>query len=179
VAGTLELNQTNWGGIMKPTFASLAAVAVLVVWASGGAAAGPGNGVGSRILGPEGRLLRGGGRIADELKLTTSQREKLREIRDDLARQVIRTRADLSLARLDLARSLRSETPDRSEIEGRIDAISALRASLMKTTTMARLDANKILTVEQKRQLRETRFRDDPRLEKGRGLQRGPRRGKA
>ncbi len=106
--------------------------------------------------------------MADELKLTAEQRRKLRDIRDDLARRVIKTRADLAVARLDLARGLRSELPDRSQIEGQIDALATLQASLMKSAASARLEARKVLTPEQRRQLEEMRFRGGARSEEGR-----------
>jgi Spy/CpxP family protein refolding chaperone len=111
------------------------------------------------LMGPEGRLLHGGGRLAETLKLTAAQRQKLSDIGDDFARQAIRARADLTVARLDLAKDLRRETPDRSEIDGRIDAVAKLRASLMKSAVEARLDARDVLTAEQRRQLADMPFR--------------------
>ncbi len=146
---------------MRSTIVSLSAAALLVMVVTGAAAAGPGWGGRGRLLGPEGRLLRGGSRMAEELKLTGVQRQKLRDIGGDLVRQVIKTRADLAVARLDLARDLRSEAPELKEIEGQIDAVATLEASLMKSAASARLEARKVLTVEQRRQLEEIRFRGE------------------
>jgi Spy/CpxP family protein refolding chaperone len=118
-------------------------------------------GPGARLLGPEGRLLRSPGRLAEDLKLTTQQREKLQTIGEDLARHVVRSRADLEIARLDLARELRRDSSSHAEVERQIVAIAKLQGDIMKAAITARLDARSVLTTDQRRQLMETRTRGD------------------
>ena len=122
--------------------------------------------MGARLLGPEGRLLRGAGPLAEQLKLTGSQRDKLREIGGDLARKVIRTRADLAVARLDLADALHKGSPSRQEAEERIDAIVKLESSLMKDAVTARLDAREVLSSDQRKELEDLRW-NGPRMREG------------
>lgn len=107
--------------------------------------------------GPGAGLLRGEGPLADELKLTGTQRQKLHEIGDGLERKAIQTRADMEVAQLDLARMLRDDSSSRSRIENQIDTIAKLRADQMKARVMARLDARAILTADQRKQLDEWR----------------------
>ena len=125
------------------------------MWRGGMSAGG---GMGARLLGPEGRLLWGAGPLADQLKLTGTQREKLRDIGSELARKVIRTRADLAVARLDLADALHKDSPSRQEAEERIDAVVKLETSLMKDAVTARLDAREVLTTDQRKQLEDLRW---------------------
>jgi Spy/CpxP family protein refolding chaperone len=107
--------------------------------------------------GPGAGLLRGDGPLAEQLKLTGTQREKLRGIGDGLERKTIQTRADMEVARLDLAHMLRDDSSSRSRIENQIDTIAKLRADEMKARVMAHLDAREILTADQRKQLDEWR----------------------
>jgi Spy/CpxP family protein refolding chaperone len=68
----------------------------------------------------------------------------------------------LEIAHLDLARDLRSDSANRSEIETQVDAISKLQGNLMKTAVMARLDVRGVLTADQRHQLTEARFHGGP-----------------
>jgi len=118
---------------------------------------------GRGLGGPEAGLLRGDGRLADQLKLTDAQRRKLREIGEGLARKAIQRRADVELARLDLARLIREDSSDRPRIEGQIDLLAKLRADQMKAAVRARLDAREVLTADQRKQLTERRTSRMPR----------------
>jgi Spy/CpxP family protein refolding chaperone len=129
--------------------------------------------MGARLLGPEGRLLRGAGPLADQLKLTGTQREKLRSIGGDLARKAIRARADLAVAHLDLSEALRKDSASRQEAEEQIDAITKLEASLMKEAVSARLDARALLTADQRKQLEELRWSGPREREGATGAPRG------
>src|SRR4029453_10458490 len=72
---------------------------------------------GGMCLGPERMLLMdGGGRLADKLDLTGTQRDKLRDIGGDLERKEIRLRADLETAGLDLRDLMRSDSPSASAV---------------------------------------------------------------
>ena len=128
-------------------------------------------GMGGGMLGPEGRLLWGGGRLAEELDLTTAQREKLHTIAEGLARKRIRLRADLDLARLDLRSMMHGDSPTLAQLGTKIDAVTRLQGEIMKAGVSARLDARKVLTAEQLEKLM------DMRPMRGRGAPggRGPR----
>src|SRR5262245_9249293 len=85
---------------------------------------GPPGGPGLRQLGPGAfpgapRAIQRSGLIA-ELKLTDSQRKRIGEILARQIRQAIQARAALQVARLDLRKLLREESPDRRAIEGQI-----------------------------------------------------------
>jgi Spy/CpxP family protein refolding chaperone len=130
-------------------------------WRGQGGHMGPmmmgGSGMGRFMLGPEGRLLRGGGWLADQLKLTSPQRDQLRDIGDNLARQEIQLRANMQLARLDLAKLMRSDTPSRSAIDAKINSLTGIQASMMKAGVSAKFDIRKVLTPQQRKQLEELR----------------------
>ncbi len=117
----------------------------------GGGSGGPGGGHargGSMMMGgpggmhfllaPEGRLLHGGGRLADQLKLTSTQRDQLSDIGDNLMREQIESRANLQLARLDLKKLLRSDSPSRSAIDAKISSITGIQAGMMKAAVSAK-----------------------------------------
>ena len=119
---------------------------------------------GGRMLGPEGRLLRGGGPLAEKLSLTDAQRQKLSDIGDGLARQAIRSRADLALARLDLAKLARSESATQTALDAKVDALTRIQGTMMKAGIAARFEVRKVLTAEQRRQLDEMRKEGPPRM---------------
>ena len=108
------------------------------------------------FLGPErALLLDGGSRVADDLDLTGTQRDKLRAIGSDLARKEIRMRADLETAQLDLRDLMRSDSPSRSELDASIDALTRIRGDMMKAGAAATLEARKVLTSQQRKKLEE------------------------
>ena len=123
------------------------------------------------MMGPEGALLRGGGRLAEELDLSDAQVEKLRTIGDGLARKRIRLRADLDLARLDLRSMMRSDSPSLSQAGTKIDAVTRIQGEMMKAGVSARIEARKVLTAEQLEKFLEMRSARG----KGAPGRRGPR----
>jgi Spy/CpxP family protein refolding chaperone len=110
------------------------------------------------FMGPERLLLLdGGSRVAESLDLTGTQRDKLRSIGSDLARKGIRMRADLETAQLDFHDLMRGDSPSRSELDSKIDALTRIRGEMMKAGATATLDARKVLTSEQRKKLEEMR----------------------
>lgn len=112
---------------------------------------GPGMGPG----GPGG--MRGGmmhARLA-QLDLSASQRERLATIRESQQRKGIQMRADLQLARLDMAKLMRAENPDQSALNGQIDRLARLRADAAKARLSGHLEMRSVLTSEQIKKLRE------------------------
>jgi hypothetical protein len=96
-----------------------------------GVGMGGGFGMGRGYGGLAAGLLRGDGPLADRLKLTGTQKDKLHGIGEDLARKMIQHRADMETARLDLMDLLKNNSSDRSRIDSQIDTIAKLRADGM------------------------------------------------
>jgi Spy/CpxP family protein refolding chaperone len=108
---------------------------------------------GHRMGGPLARLLHGDDRLATELKLTAAQKRQLVEIGDAQRRKAIDTRAEMERARLDLETLMREDGPDRARVDQAIDRLARLRGEQMKAAFGVRLEARRILTAEQRRQL--------------------------
>lgn len=143
----------------------------------GGRGMGFGRGDGDgMMLGPVGRLLHAGGRLAEELDLTSAQQDKLRDIADNLARTSIQARADLQVARLDMAKLVRADSPNRASIAAKIDDIARMRATQQKQVLDAALSARKVLTAEQLEKFKDLRPGMGHRHERGewRGRGRAP-----
>ena len=124
----------------------------------GGMGMGPGGmagmhgGMGMRHGGPS---MRGGmpdgmmhARLA-QLDLSTSQRERLATIREAQQRKAIQMRADLQLARLDMAKLMRAENPDQSALNAQIDRMARLRADAAKARLSGHLEMRSALTADQ------------------------------
>jgi Spy/CpxP family protein refolding chaperone len=113
---------------------------------------------GGMFLGPERMLLMdGGGRLADRLDLTGTQKDKLRDIGGDLERKEIRLRADMETAGLDLRDLMRSDSPSASSVDSKIETLTQLRGDMMKAGARAVLDARKVLTSDQRKKLEDLR----------------------
>lgn len=129
---------------------------------------GMGGGFGMMEFGFEGALLRGGGRIADALDLTETQREKLRDIREEHHRSMIRARAEMDLARMDLVKLLQSDDAGEASVGRQIDALARLQADRMKSMAAAHRAARAVLTAKQLQEWKNwrsdgARFGDDDR----------------
>ena len=113
---------------------------------------------GGMFLGPERILLTDdGGRLAEKLDLTGTQKDKLRDIGGDLERKEIQLRANLETAGLDLRDLMRSDSPSASAVDAKIENLSQLRGDLMKANARAVLDARKVLTSDQRKKLADMR----------------------
>ena len=88
------------------------------------------------------------------LDLTDQQRDKLRDIHEQAARKSVQRRADLQLARMDLRKLMRAETPSSSAINTQIDKLTRLQADGMKAHYEAFMQARAVLTPEQLKELR-------------------------
>lgn len=93
------------------------------------------------------------------LKLTRDQQDRIAAVHDAKARTMVQSRADLALARLDLQKLLRSDTPDQNAVDAQIDRMASIRAGIMKSRVGARLQVRAILTPEQRSKLRESHWR--------------------
>ena len=89
------------------------------------------------------------------LDLTDAQKKQLADVREKQQRKAIQSRADLDVARLDLRKAMKAETPNAAAINTQIDKVSKLRADAQKSRVAAFLEARALLTPEQQKQLRE------------------------
>lgn len=96
-------------------------------------------------------------RLRDRLNLTDDQRNRLADIRDRHAREVIPVQADLRLASLDLHKLMRADRPDIRAINAQIEKLAHLRASMQKARVAGMLEARAVLTPAQQKMMRESR----------------------
>ena len=99
-----------------------------------------------------GRLLR----LADELKLSDSQRDKLRDMVTAFRLQRIDARAALKKAQVRLRALMRDDAPERQVMRA-IDEVAGLRADLQKMRYRHRQQALGVLTDDQREKLKELR----------------------
>jgi translation initiation factor IF-2 len=115
-----------------------------------------------------------GAQVEKAAGLTDAQIAQLRKIRQDGAKQAIRNRADMRIARMELNELLEAPTVDEKAVASKVKAISDLQAAGLKARVDGRLAMRKIVTAEQLEKLRSLR------REHGRGWEgpghRGPRR---
>ncbi len=90
-----------------------------------------------------------------DLKLTDAQRDRIGELRSRQLHDGIQQRAKLATARLDLMEALRDDHADHARVEQQVDRIVQLRAELERSRIETLLDMRRVLTPEQRRQLRE------------------------
>lgn len=94
-------------------------------------------------------------RIHKELKLTDQQEKKLQELHFNTAKELIKMRSDLQIARLDLKRMLAEDQPDREMIFNQVEQISHIQAEMKKVHIEKMLAFREILNKEQLEKFRE------------------------
>jgi len=169
-AGPPPPDDADWSATVPDAFADASPMGWPggMAWGRGGMRMHDGGGSMGMMMG--GGLLR----LADELDLTDAQRDKLQTLGDDLARKQIRMRADLAIARLDLAKLMRADAPTQADVDAKVNAVTRLQGDMMKANFAARLDARKVLTAEQRKKLEDLRS-ERMRGGRGDGRGRGPR----
>ena len=93
--------------------------------------------------------------MREELELTDEQVERLRSLKSDTEKQMIRAKADLEIAQTELHDLLSSEDVDRNGIDAKIDEIGRLQTEMHKAHVHATLDAEAVLTPEQRERHRQ------------------------
>jgi len=106
-------------------------------------------------------------RMAEKLKLTDQQVEQIQEIKLRHDREMIRLKADLKLARLDLKEIMMKAKIDEKAALSKQDNISKVKASIDKTRLQHKLDIRRILTEDQFKQLQKMRMKHGPRGRRG------------
>lgn len=99
----------------------------------------------------------GGRDIRSELGLSDSQHAQLKKLRMDGRKAAIRRRADLQIARLELGEMLDAAAPDERAIAAKVKEVSELQAAALRARVDARLAVAKLLTPEQREQLKHLR----------------------
>ena len=84
-----------------------------------------------------------------ELELTERQVARLRTLRSKVKKEMIRTRADLEIMRVELQDLLRQDKVDVKAVDAKIEKVGSLETGMHKAHFHARMDAQKILTAEQ------------------------------
>jgi Spy/CpxP family protein refolding chaperone len=111
-----------------------------------------------------------------ELGLSADQTAQLEKLRVEGRKQAIRQRADLAIARLELAELMDAPTVDEKAVAAKVKAISDLQAAGLKAWTDERLAMRRLLTPEQQekmKQLRRQHRREHGRRPERAGRQRG------
>jgi Spy/CpxP family protein refolding chaperone len=98
----------------------------------------------------------------DRPMLTDQQLEQLHTMQVTQHKQMIKLRADLETAKLEMAELMRADKVDNGKVLKKGDEISALKAQMAKIRLQGRLDRMNILTDEQRAQMRKDRMHRGP-----------------
>lgn len=101
----------------------------------------------------EGRLPR----LAEELGLSSEQRDQIEKMRLETERQTIRRRADLAIARLDLRSLVEAKSVDEKAVAAKVKDMSDLQAGMLRARVDHVLAFRRVLTPEQQEKLRSVR----------------------
>ncbi len=91
--------------------------------------------------------------IADELKLTDEQLNKLRDLKKKSKREIEELRHQIKLAMWDVQDEFANKNPDKSKIESAVEKISNNQKQIMKIRIDQMFEIKKILTDEQFKKL--------------------------
>jgi protein CpxP len=127
--------------------------------------------VATLAAGPQGRHGIGG-RMAEQLKLTDEQKERLRAIHEEAQPAIQAARENVRAKREALDQAVTASPVDRSLVEQRVRELGEAETSLLRATTAVRLAANEVLTPEQRETLRSFREERRERRREGRPAKR-------
>lgn len=135
----------------------------------------PGGKRGAKVGIPHGRWWKRT-MIQEKLKLTDEQIEKLEKVSLEGRKNMIKLRADLEIAELELEPLMEAKKFDREKVEAILDKTESIRAKMAKERIKTLLDTREILTSEQYQKLKQMKGRRDGRDGRGRlGKSRGQR----
>ena len=100
------------------------------------------------------RGMRGG---MAALELTDEQKEKMNSLRSAHQKAMVDLRAAHQKARIDLGVIRRQDSPSASDIQAKVDAVTAAQGKIMAREIQHSMDVKNLLTVEQKEKLGEMR----------------------
>ena len=90
---------------------------------------------------------------AEALELTSEQIKKIKAMRLDMAKEMVKLRSELELKQLELKELMSVDEPEIRLIEAKIDEMAPLRTELQKNRIGHRLAVRDVLTPEQKEKL--------------------------
>jgi Spy/CpxP family protein refolding chaperone len=93
--------------------------------------------------------------IQAELGLSAEQAAQLKKLRIEGRKQAIRQRADLAVARLELAELMDAPTVDEKAVAAKVKAISDLQGAVLKARTDERLAMRRLLSPEQQEKMKQ------------------------
>lgn len=93
----------------------------------------------------------------ERLGLSESQEQQLKELRLQHKRDAVRRQADLKIARLDLQELMSAPTLDERAITAKVKQLGALQSAAFEARMQARLEAQRLLTPEQRQKMRDMR----------------------
>ncbi len=102
-------------------------------------------------------------RIKEEAKLTDDQIKKLDEAFDAARNKLIDQAADLAHKQIALQEAMRTDEPDLSKIDSAIDGLGKARIEAQKTVAAYHVNTHKVLTTEQREQLKKFREQEGAR----------------
>ena len=114
------------------------------------------------------------------LNLTDEQQEKMKALRLAQAKQMVRLRANLQVAQLELREALGQTSPDPTTVKARVAAVNKARSAIFETQTDYCLKRARVLTPEQRKKMEELKQVARRRAPSGRAMRgghRGMRRG--
>jgi Spy/CpxP family protein refolding chaperone len=91
--------------------------------------------------------------VQKELAFTAEQRQKLEDLQFNNEKERIQHHASLQILKMDLDRLAKSDNPDRTAIDKKVQEIAQEEAFLLRSSINARLNARAILTAEQRTKL--------------------------
>jgi len=100
------------------------------------------------------RGMRGG---MAALELTDEQKEKMSDLRSAHQKAMIDLRAAHAKARIDLGAIRNEDNPSASDIQAKVDAVTAAQGKIMAREIQHNIDVKNLLTAEQKEKLGEMR----------------------
>lgn len=106
--------------------------------------------------GHRGMMLLG---CAEKIGLEEAQIDKIKSIHLSSQKNIIKLRADLEIARLELKELMHSDNPDKSRVNKKIDELSQLRAKIHKIEAGTKIDVMSTLTAEQLERFQEYRMK--------------------
>ena len=115
---------------------------------------------------PESGPRRGGqrfDRLMQELELTPEQKTQIESVRSAQESQLMSLRTEMRKLRDDLDQAFQPETLAEGRIYALVDQLAANRARMQKLRIEQRVAMHKILTPEQRKELKELRAKRGPR----------------
>jgi Spy/CpxP family protein refolding chaperone len=93
-------------------------------------------------------------RMAEKLGLASPARKKIQDLNYEARKRAIALKAEAERAKLELERALEQDLPDTDGILKQMDKVGQLKTEFQKVWMKARLEASKLLSPEQREQLK-------------------------